>query len=304
MPNAEHGPAGALIVDKPRGPTSHDVVARVRRALGERRIGHTGTLDPLATGVLVLLVGRATRLSQFLTGDEKEYVADVRLGVATETYDAEGLTGSVGGAVTVDVRPEDLDRALDAFRGAFMQVPPPYSAKKVQGSRAYRQARRQAPVHLEPVEVQVHELERLASAEATLVRLRIVASSGFYVRSLAHDLGQRLRCGAHLEGLRRTRAGRYAVDDAVPLEWVERAGPGAAARLVPLEHLLDRMPAVMVSAEGAALVAHGRPLAPRQLASGLPDDAATVRVLDARGRLLAIADRRPDALLHPRLVLV
>lgn len=299
-----------MIVDKPSGPTSHDVVARARRALGEKRIGHTGTLDPLATGVLVLLVGRATRLSQFLTGDEKEYVADVRLGIATPTYDAEGLhfrpqtedRDPIGG---FRLQPEDLDRALESFRGTFMQVPPPYSAKKVQGTRAYRHARRQTPVALEAVEVHVRELERLPCDDPMLIRLRLVTSSGFYVRSLAHDLGQRLGCGAHLERLRRTRAGRFTAADGIPLDAIERAGREAAAWLVPLSSLLDRMPAVTVSSEGAALVAHGHPLSPRQLAAALPDaEAVTVRVLDARGELLAIADRRPDALLHPRLVLV
>jgi len=299
--------SGGLIVDKPSGPTSHDVVARVRRALGEKRIGHTGTLDPLATGVLVLLVGRATRLAQFLTGDDKEYVADVRLGIATPTYDAEGLDLQLSRSVRLqpeDLQSDDIDRALDSFRGTFMQVPPPYSAKKVQGTRAYRHARRQTPVALEPVEVRVHELERLGTDDATLLRLRIVTSSGFYVRSLAHDLGHCLGCGAHLERLRRTRAGRFTVDDAVPLESVEGEGPAAAGRLVPLALLLDRMPAVTVSPEGAALVAHGHPLSPRQLAEAASGPAQTVRVLDCNGELLAVADRRPDALLHPRLVLV
>jgi tRNA pseudouridine55 synthase len=296
-----------LVVDKPAGPTSHDVVARVRRALGEKRVGHTGTLDPLATGVLVLLVGRATRLAQFLTGEEKEYVADVRLGIATPTYDAEGLHGEPTRGFRLqpeDLPPDAIDRALDAFRGTFMQVPPAYSAKKVHGTRAYRHARRETPIALDPVAVTVHELERLATDDATLVRLPVVTSSGFYVRSLAHDLGTRLGCGAHLERLRRTRAGRYTVTDAVPLEWVEHAGPAAADRLLPLASLLDQMPAVTVSPEGATLVSHGHALSPRQLASGAPAEAGTVRVLNGRGELLAIADRRADALLHPRLVLV
>jgi tRNA pseudouridine55 synthase len=299
--------SGGLVIDKPSGPTSHDVVARARRALGEKRIGHTGTLDPLATGVLVLLVGRATRLSQFLTGDEKEYVADVRLGIATPTYDAQGLDESSRGfrLQPDDMSEEDIDTALDSFRGTFMQTPPPYSAKKVQGTRAYRHARRQTPVALEPVAVHVHELERLACDDPRLIRLRMVTSSGFYVRSLAHDLGQRLGCGAHLESLRRTRAGRFTAADAIPLNALERTGRDAASWLVPLASLLDQMPAVTVSPEGAGLVAHGHPLSPRQLAAGVPDaEAATVRVLDGRGELLAIAERRPDALLHPWLVLV
>ena len=320
--------SGALVIDKPSGPTSHDVVARVRRALGEKRIGHTGTLDPLATGVLVLLVGRATRLAQFLTGDEKEYVADVRLGIATPTYDAEGLPFRLKAEATdpaenfrrkaeatessrgfrlqpEELRPEDIDRALDSFRGTFMQVPPPYSAKKVQGTPAYRHARRQSPVALGPVEVRVHELERIPSDDPALVRLRLVTSSGFYVRSLAHDLGERLGCGAHLEQLRRTRVGRFGETDAVALDWVERSGPQAADRLVSLSALLDRMPAVTVSPEGAALLAHGHPLSPRQLSSAIPGpETVTVRVLDQGGELLAVADRRPDALLHPRLVLL
>ncbi len=184
---------GALLVDKPAGPTSHDVVARARRALGTSRIGHTGTLDPLATGLLVLLVGRATRLAQFLVGDVKEYLADVRLGIETRTYDAEGLDGEppddgteVGQALPAL---DAIETALGAFRGTFLQTPPPYSAKKVAGRRAYEHARRDTQVELRPVEVTVHQLE-IVRATGSAVSLRLVCTAGFYVRSLAHDLGR------------------------------------------------------------------------------------------------------------------
>ena len=164
-------------------------MARVRRATGETRIGHTGTLDPLATGVLALVVGRATRLAQFLSSDDKEYLASVRLGRSTPTYDAEGVTEA---GSDVRIEPAVLDAALAAFRGTFLQTPPPYSAKKVAGTRAYEHARKQQPVELQAVEVTVRALD-LLSAAGDRLELRVVCSSGFYVRTLAHELGQSAR---------------------------------------------------------------------------------------------------------------
>lgn len=311
---------GALIVDKPAGPTSHDVVARVRRAIGIRQIGHTGTLDPLATGVLPLLVGRATRLAQFLAGDEKAYVAGVRLGGATTTYDAEERTvrNSQGqpqaleppSSCAASVSVAHLSDALQAFRGTFSQLPPRFSAKKVGGTPAYVLARRRQAVDLKPVEVTVGELTLVAYADG-LVTLRVVCSSGFYVRSLAHDLGERLGCGAHLETLRRVRAGAFPEQRAVPLSVVEEEGAGALARLVPMADLLPRLSYVVVNERGARHVAHGRPLTPDDLHGvhgGPPADGPggdrPVRVLDRAGTLLAVGLKAPGGLLRPTVVLM
>ena len=310
---------GALIVDKPSGPTSHDVVALARRALGERRIGHTGTLDPLATGVLVLLVGRATRLAQFLVSDEKEYIADVRLGVSTPTYDAASLPERV----TVTLIPESgtkcecppfLERALDRFRGTFFQTPPPFSAKKIAGHRAYELARNDRSVELKPVTVTVSRLDVISSTPdlkagptGGLLRLRIVCSAGFYVRSLAHDLGEALGCGAHLEALRRTRAGRFGLERAIPLDDLMTGPEAARERLASMNDLLGHMAAVTVSEEGARRAAHGNTVAREHV---LLDEGATanrgniVRLVDAAGEILALAERRSGAVLHPVTVLV
>lgn len=319
---------GALLVDKPSGPTSHDIVGFTRRLLKTKRVGHTGTLDPLATGLLVMLVGHATRLSQFLVSDTKEYVADIRLGVATATYDAASLSSDSRYPIG-DIRYPthgEIEAALDRFRGAFLQTPPPYSAKKVAGTRAYEKARRNQPTDLKPVHVEVRELELLNSSaiahrisesgyrpsdpgprDPTLVRVRVAASSGFYVRSLAHDLGQVLGCGAHLEALRRTRAGRFRVEDAATLDRLEALGPQATARLVPMTDLLPDYPQVRLTEEGLRRACNGNALAPQHLAEVAGRDAAGsdawVRVLGADGELLSVAERRPDGFLHPLLVL-
>lgn len=315
-PSALGPPAhGALLVDKPCGPTSHDVVAFVRRTLKTTRVGHTGTLDPLATGLLVLLVGQATRLAQYLVTDEKEYVADVRLGLATPTYDAQGLEprgarGEAGGARReMRVTPEQIAAILPDFLGTFPQLPPPFSAKKVGGVKAYEKARKNEPLELKPVEVTVRELEvlpasPLATSDPSLLRLRIVCSAGFYVRSLAHDIGKVLGCGAHLEALRRTRAGRFRVDDAVTLEALDARGAASADRLVPLRALLADMPAVHPTEEGLRRAGHGNTLAPHHLAGPPPGRGrGPICVLDAAGGVLAIAEARPDGLLHPLVVL-
>jgi tRNA pseudouridine55 synthase len=295
---------GVLVVDKPAGPTSHDVVARVRRALGEKRVGHAGTLDPLATGVLALLVGRATRLSQFLVNDEKEYIADVRLGVATPTYDAEGLR-STSEAVSFRLQPEVLENVLASLRGTYLQTPPPYSAKKVGGTRAYELARRNAPPDLAAVEVTVTALDLLPSDDPFRLRLRVACTSGFYVRTLAHELGQRLGCGAHLEALRRTRAGEFTLDEAVGLESVQDNPAGAAARIIPLHRLLGQMPAAVLNQRGLKRVVHGNDVGPQELVSPPPIAGfpARVRLFDETGTLVAIAEAEPGGVLHPAVVL-
>ncbi len=302
---------GVLVVDKPSGPTSHDVVGRVRRATLTRRIGHTGTLDPLATGVLPLVIGRATRLAQFLASDAKEYIADVVFGASTATYDAAGderrseagpLPEDTGEGSPVDI--SGLDAVLQRFRGTFLQVPPVFSAKKVAGTRAYKLAREGRAPEMKPVEVTVTALEVIERGPAR-VRLRVASSSGFYVRSLAHDNGEALGCGAYLGALRRTRAGAFGLDDAVPLEVIEAEGPAVSGRLIPMERLLPDFPAVTLNEAGARRALHGSLLSPADLAeapSGV--EAGRVRLLDATGTLLGIAEPAPGGLLHPAIVLV
>jgi tRNA pseudouridine55 synthase len=301
---------GALLVDKPSGPTSHDIVAIARRALKTPAIGHTGTLDPLATGLLVLLIGHATRLSRFLVTDEKEYFADIRLGQSTETYDAQGLDESfrLKAEATQSgfrLQPEQINRVLSELVGTFPQMPPPYSAKKVHGERAYKKARRNEPVELRPVEVTLHTAELAPSDDPTLLRLRIVCSAGFYVRSLAHDIGQLLGCGAHLEALRRTRAGQFRLADAVTVDALQAGGPPVDGRIIGLNDLIPGMPAVTLTEEGRRRALNGNTLAPAHLAG--PAAAAgpngNVRLLDGFGTLLSVAEMRSDGLLHPLLVL-
>lgn len=276
-------PDGVLVVDKPPGPTSHDVVAVARRALATSRVGHTGTLDPMATGVLVLVAGRATRLAQFMAHDVKDYDAQVTFGRCTTTYDAQGETTAETG-LTPDR--EALTAALARFAAAPLQTPPAYSAKKVAGEVAYRAARRDAPLTLAPVPVTVHALTLVDYAEGTAM-LRMRVSAGFYVRSLAHDLGLDLGTGAFLAGLRRTRAGAFEAAQATGFEVLATAPRGLGrAHLQPLDGLLPDLAAAVVSAEGAARVRHGAAVQAPIVRPGRGD---MVRLLDDAGQLLGIA---------------
>ena len=288
-----------LVVDKPAGPSSHDVVARVRRALGTPAVGHTGTLDPLATGVLPLVIGKATRLAQFLASDEKEYLAEVRFGASTPTYDAEHRPAVIE---VPGLTPERVETLLAEFRGTYLQTPPPFSAKKIAGKRAYRLARASKPAAVAPVEVHVGTLD-LLSFERGAARLRVVASSGFYVRVLAHELGERAGCGAHLAGLRRVRAGEFSLADAVPLDVVEEERQRAAARLVPMERLLARLPSVVLTERGLQRVAHGNTLSSGDFVGAAGVLEGNIRLLDTSGGLLGIAEPRAGGALHPRVVL-
>jgi tRNA pseudouridine55 synthase len=293
---------GVLLIDKPAGPTSHDVVARIRRATGERSIGHTGTLDPRATGLLPLVLGRATRLASLLTGADKTYEATIFLGFATDTDDAEGTP--TASPVTIDVDDDAIDRALDRFRGSFEQRPPAHSAKKIGGRKAYDLARRAKPVSLTPVPVTVHRLERIGR-DGPLLHVSVTATSGFYVRALARDLGEALGCGAHLQALRRTRSGQFDIDRAIPLEAAERAGADLATRLVSPADALPGLPDVTVTDAGLRRATHGNPLGPEHLEGRWVPPATErqpVKVLDPAGRLVALAHSRGGAL-HPVVVL-
>ncbi|HKC57333.1 MAG TPA: tRNA pseudouridine(55) synthase TruB [Vicinamibacterales bacterium] len=296
---------GVLVIDKPEGPTSHDVVATARRALGEKRIGHTGTLDPLATGVLPLVLGRATRLVRFLTASDKDYDATILFGVTTDTLDVTGEeTSRPGGAPSR----EALAAALRAFDGEQMQVPPAYSAKKVGGRRAYDFARRDEPVELAAVPVRVSRLELLESGN-NRCRLSLTCSAGFYVRALVRDLGERCGTGATLEALRRTRSGEFTIDEAIPLDALEPPDPGSPTPdpgLIPMERLLTSFPAVTVTAEGLNRVSHGQHVRPLDVSGAMPSASSEwVRVLDAGGTLVALGTpQRPSGFLHPEVVLI
>ena len=304
---------GVIVVDKPEGLTSHDVVAAARRLLGEKRIGHTGTLDPLATGVLPLACGRATRLVRFLSAAEKEYEATVLFGVTTDTLDVTGEEISRSGRVPSR---EALVAALRSFEGEQLQVPPAYSAKKIGGRRAYELARRDEPVALDPVPVRVSRIELLEYGNDRC-RIRLTCSAGFYVRSLVRDLGERCGTGATLEALRRTRSGDFTVDEAIDLDTLgpvrDRTNPetrvpnpGMETALIPMERLLPGFPAVIVTAEGLTRVSHGQQVRPVDLTVEAAVGAAEwVRLLDSSGALVGLGTpQRLSGFLHPEVVLI
>ncbi|MFQ5328913.1 MAG: tRNA pseudouridine(55) synthase TruB [Thermodesulfobacteriota bacterium] len=207
--------AGILVVDKPGGMTSHDVVARVRRVLGVKKVGHTGTLDPMATGLLPLCIGGATKIARFLEGGAKEYRATIKFGVETDSYDAEGKV--VAESDTSGVREETVIEALEQFRGKIQQIPPMYSAVKIGGTPLYKLARKGITVEREPKEVEITAIE-VEEFAMPLLTMRIACSRGTYIRTLCHDLGRAVGCGAHLVALRRTRSGHFSLDDAIALD--------------------------------------------------------------------------------------
>lgn len=271
---------GLFNVDKPSGPTSHDVVAAVRRGIGIRRVGHAGTLDPMATGVLVVCVGQATRLSEYLVDSIKHYRAVVRLGVETDTYDAEGEAVAEH---PVDVTRADIERALASFRGEIAQVPPMYSAVKRAGTPLYRLAHAGMEVDREPRWVNIMALDLVDVALPTFT-IEVVCSAGTYVRALAHDLGQALGTGAHLAALRRLASGQFRAEDAVPLDTLRAAFVDGSWRdyLLPADTALSDFPLITLEGETADRVLHGHPVAAPAEASGL------ARAYDPEGRFLAI----------------
>jgi tRNA pseudouridine55 synthase len=279
-----------LVVDKTEGPTSHDVVTFARRALGVSQIGHTGTLDPMATGVLPLVIGRATRLAQFLTAGDKSYEATIAFGCTTDTCDATGRVTH-----TSDQRPtrDQLAAQLDTFRGTFDQTPPAYSAKNIDGERSYELARKgKTAVAQRPKAVAVTAKRvEILSFDRDTARLEMQVTAGFYVRSLAHDLGEVLGCGAHLSALRRTRSGEFSLEPAVPLADVLQSGREALARrIVPLSALLSDVAAVTLrGAANLERLKNGVEVEPGDLLAPLNPLPPLVRLLEPGGDLVGLA---------------
>ncbi len=287
---------GALVVDKPSGITSHDVVTRVRRIFGENSVGHLGTLDPMATGVLPLVLGRYTRLSQFYGDSIKGYEGEIRFGFSTDTYDADGKA-TIEEQSTADLTLQAILEVSRKFIGRQEQQPPPYSAKKIKGVPAYKHARKSQPVELAAVPVEVFELEITDYLEGR-ARFRALVSSGTYIRSLAHDLGRELDVGAHLSALRRTRAGEFAIEDAHTLEQLEAMGEMRCKAVIHPRRLLPDMPSVTVTDEIAGYIRNGR-------AVNLPEfsSAKLVKVFAGQNDLIAVASRIAGTLFHARVVL-
>ena len=285
---------GALVLDKPTGITSHDAVVAVRRLLSEPKIGHLGTLDPFASGVLVLLLGRGTRLARFFEDRDKAYSGTIRFGFSTTTYDIEGPATSPDRDPALSE--SDLRALFRDFLGNRLQEPPPYSARKVSGVRAYRLARRGEAVSLEARPVVIHELE-LISVESPCVQFRARVSTGTYIRSLAHELGQRMGFGAHLTALRRTAVGEFDESMALPIAGLEEKVRAGESPLVGMERLLTNMPAIALPQEQAAQTLHGR-----DVEIVCEDDR--IRLLDSKGRFIAVAERANADWFHPVVVLL
>ncbi len=302
--------SGVLIMDKAAGMTSHDVVAAVRRILGIKQIGHFGTLDPFATGVLPLSVGKATRFAQFYLKSRKAYEGAIKFGFSTDTYDATGKP-------TSEVTPARFDRhTLEelflTFTGRVMQTPPPFSAKRVAGTRAYKLARQQKPVSLAPVEVEIYALE-LLSLDDGQARFAVECSGGTYVRSLAHDAGQKLGCPAHLASLRRTAVAEFTERNSVTLEKLDEEvrGDRLAGCLVALEALLPGCPELVVRGREENSVRHGhqfelaQALRPdRGQAPGRGHAVTLLKILNSDHRLIAVARHVAGSVYHPGLVLL
>ena len=288
-----------LIIDKPSGFTSHDVVARVRRILQQRAVGHMGTLDPMATGVLPLVLGNMTRLAQFYLKSEKRYEGTIRFGFATDTYDAEGEPSAPPQESTLTL--EQVRELATKFTGVIEQMPPPYSAKKIAGVPAYKLARKKQEVALNSTQVEIKEFEIL-SMENCCARFRACVASGTYMRSVAHDMGQLAGCGAHLQSLRRTAVAEFGLEDAHTLQQLDEAAQNDEALTDLCVHprkLLPSLPAVTASDEIVSRIRHGRPVNLPELSR-----AREVKVFSGQRDLLAICTRVAGSLFHPRIVLL
>jgi tRNA pseudouridine55 synthase len=291
---------GVIVVDKPAGWTSHDVVNRMRRLANTRKVGHLGTLDPSATGVLPLVLDRATRLAQFYQRNDKVYEGVVRFGCATTTYDSEGEP--TADAVDIEVTREMLEPLLPSFRGPIQQVPPPISAKKVGGQPAYKLARRNIEVELKPVEVEVYAFD-LLEVDRAEARVRVHCSAGTYLRSIAHDLGRLLGTGAFLKSLRRTASGSFDISRALTLERLEELAKDGdlVQALIPAAELLPEFPAETVDPPTANFIRQGRDF--RVSPFRAPRTSRYVKAVTEDGKLIAIGEARLPNVYHPILVL-
>lgn len=278
--------SGVLVIDKPVGLTSHEVVQIIRRGTNIRRAGHTGTLDPRASGVLIVLIGPAVRLSEYVSASDKRYQAIIRLGATTDTFDADGHFTS--NDQMVEITEEQFSSALKTFVGEIIQTPPPYSAVKVHGRPAYDMAREGEEVELEPRKIQVYSLELLEWAPPEAV-IDVYCSSGTYVRSLANDLGTKLGCGAYLTGLRRTKSGRFTLRDAVPLRKLREAFDAGNwyQYVIPAAEALSDWPAVELDNEQVEAVRHGHRVAAK------PEDKGMARGISEAGELVALLEIDP-----------
>ena len=277
---------GIFIIDKPEGITSHDAVQTIRKAFNVAKAGHLGTLDPLATGVLPVSVGKATRLAQFLPSAPKEYTGEIQFGFSTNTYDREGSPAS--DERSFDRSVDDIRKIMRSLTGILDQVPPPFSAKKIGGVPSYKFARANRDVERAPVKIDVQQFE-LLSLDPPFAKVMVVCSGGTYVRGLVHDLGQRAGCGAHLTALRRTRSGEFRIEDAIGLDRITQAD------LIPMNRLLSSWPSIEVSEIEEARIVHGN-----QIRSACAVDFA--RILNKRGEFIAVASVE-SGWAHPRLVL-
>jgi tRNA pseudouridine55 synthase len=290
---------GLILIDKPAGCTSHDVVNRWRKIAGTKRAGHLGTLDPMATGLLVLVTGNATRLAQFYGKSEKTYLAEITLGETSDTYDAEGIITTTN----VPLPPEEtIVAALNEFRGKFLQTPPPVSAKKIKGVPAYKLARQNIEVELKPVEVEVKQLD-VRNMTADKLTILVSCTAGTYIRSIAHDLGQRLGCGALLSCLRRTQAGEYSVEQAHTLDQLATFAAGnrlADQALIPIAQMLPNLPAEYFDSVIETHIRQGREFrtSPFVVTPGAP----LVKALSRSGDLIAIGELKIPNLYHPGTV--
>jgi tRNA pseudouridine55 synthase len=287
---------GALVIDKPAGMTSHDVVACVRRIFRESSVGHLGTLDPMATGVLPVVLGRFTRLSQFYGDSIKGYEGEIRFGFATDTYDADGEAITVE-KPTTNLTLQVILEVSRRFVGSQLQMPPAYSAKKVKGVPAYRHARKNQPVDLQAVPIEVFEFDILDYADGR-ARFRALVSSGTYIRSLAYDLGNQLGTGAHLSALRRTRAGEFSTPDAHTFDQLEQMGDARLETFIHPRRLMPEIPAVTVTDEVAGYIRNGRAVNLAELSN-----SKFVKVFQGQRDLIAVATRVAGTLFHAKVVL-
>ncbi len=287
---------GLLVLDKPSGMTSHDVVAIVRRATGEKSIGHLGTLDPMATGVLPLLLGKYTRLAQFFGHADKHYTGHIRFGFATNTFDAEGVAAAETRPLTLSF--EDLQALSQKFHGEMDQLPPIFSAKKINGVAAHKLARAGAEVAVKPARITIHNFE-LTSLEGDTATFAMSVSAGGYVRSLAHELGQLAGCGAHLSSLRRTRAGAFTLEQAITIDQLKAASVVELEALLPHPRtLLPEMPSITIDEQLAGRLRNGMQV-------NLPDfsSAPLIKIFTTPTDLLAIGRRIAGTLMQPIVVL-